>query len=84
MADLARRPPEVNTYEVTADRKSAVSSFYNRSYFLAETMTATRTPKAIINDNASYVLMLSPPLPGKWEPTIDHLHKELYHIRQPF
>ena len=30
--------------------------------FLSETMTATRTPKAIISDNASYVLMLSPPI----------------------
>ena len=31
-------------------------------YFLLDMIVATRMPKAIINDNASYVLILPPPL----------------------
>lgn len=34
---------------------------------LAEMMMATKVPNAIINDNASYTLIVSPPTLGKWE-----------------
>ena len=40
-----------------------------RRYFcyLTEMMMATKVPNAIINDNASYTLIVSPPTLGKWE-----------------
>ena len=66
----ARQPPSkviISDNVSEESHRSPVGGFFHLTMyyrFLSETMTAIRTPKAIINDNASYVLMLSPPIRG--------------------
>ena len=67
IADVARRLPR----NFIVDRKYRLPS--GRRYFcylVTEMMMATKVPNAIIRDNASYTLIVSPPLLGSGKPTI--------------
>ena len=67
IADVARRLPR----NFIVDRKYRLPS--GRRYFcylVTEMMMATKVPNAIIKDNASYTLIVSPPLLRSGKPTI--------------
>ena len=67
IADVARRLPR----NFRVDRKYRLPS--GRRYFcylVTEMMMAIKVPNAIIRDNASYTLIVSPPLLKSGKPTI--------------
>lgn len=53
----------LNPYKKPPIASRRFLTFHGDYRFLSETVTAISTPNAIIKDNASYVLMLSPPVP---------------------
>ena len=63
IADVARRLPR----NFIVDRKYRLPSGRRYFCYLTEMMMATKVPNAIIKDNASYTLIVSPPLLEKWE-----------------
>ena len=63
IADVACRLPR----NFIVDRKYRLPSGRRYFCYLIEMMMATKVPNAIIRDNASYTLIVSPPLLEKWE-----------------
>ena len=66
IADVARRLPR----NFIVDRKYRLPSGRRYFCYLTEMMMATKVPNAIIKDNASYTLIVSPPLLRSGKPTI--------------